>query len=254
MLSNKQVVEQLIKKTPPLYHENFPVVLFWTPKSGCTSLMKWFFYHIGHLEKALEYSPWVHKYRLEVFQANRNHPSFATNILHSKKEYIKLIRNPYKRAVSSFYAVIKNPHFLGMNRKHLAESGLSFIQFLNLVKEVFTEDVQPDLHLYKQSVSGEKTAINRYIRLESFQASINNIERRYRLTKSPLSLFKESPHHHNHHMKIMGQHQNTIIQLKDLNNVKPLPSYESLYDKQAVKLVEEIYADDISLYRYTFTK
>lgn len=38
----------------PHFHEDFPLILFWSQKSGCTSLALWFFYQINLLETALE--------------------------------------------------------------------------------------------------------------------------------------------------------------------------------------------------------
>ncbi|HFK1792859.1 TPA: hypothetical protein ACGXGE_005781, partial [Bacillus pacificus] len=31
----------------PLFNSNFPLILFWSQKSGCTSLAHWFFYQIN---------------------------------------------------------------------------------------------------------------------------------------------------------------------------------------------------------------
>ncbi|MEC3122054.1 glyoxalase, partial [Bacillus thuringiensis] len=39
----------------PHYHRKFPIILFWSQKSGCTSLANWFFYQIDLLQTALSY-------------------------------------------------------------------------------------------------------------------------------------------------------------------------------------------------------
>jgi hypothetical protein len=248
--SEISVGKQLIHKTPPLYHSSFPIVLFWSPKCGCTSLFKWFLFQIGHLEKALKYNPWVHKYRLDVLQADRSQSAYAGTVLNSGKDFMKLIRNPYERAVSSFYATVKNPYFLGGKKEHIAESGLSFIQFLYLLKEIFKEDSPVDGHLSRQVVKGEKALIKRYIRLEYFGATIKNIEKRYELLRSPIEQFRNSPHHHKSYMTNKGLNHNTVVRKIDFYNPKPLPAYESLYSSDAKKLVEELYAEDLMCYRY----
>ena len=32
----------------PHFHPDFPLLLFWSPKSGCTSLANWFFFQIDY--------------------------------------------------------------------------------------------------------------------------------------------------------------------------------------------------------------
>jgi hypothetical protein len=51
---------KLITPSLPLYEKEFPLIFFWSPKSGCTSIIKWYFFQIGLLQKAIDYYPWVH--------------------------------------------------------------------------------------------------------------------------------------------------------------------------------------------------
>ena len=39
------------------------------PKSGCTSLAKWFFYQIDLLQTALSYSPFIHNYEYDIYKS-----------------------------------------------------------------------------------------------------------------------------------------------------------------------------------------
>ena len=87
----------------PHFHPDFPLLLFWSPKSGCTSLANWFFFQIGLLDIAMQYNPFIHIYEYEVY---KNNDIYLTKILeavvNNEKDTCKLVRNPYKRAVSSF--------------------------------------------------------------------------------------------------------------------------------------------------------
>src|SRR6476660_6915786 len=58
----------LLMRPLPLHHERVPFAVAWTPKAGCTSLVKWFLFQTGDLEKALDYDKWIHRYRVKVFQ------------------------------------------------------------------------------------------------------------------------------------------------------------------------------------------
>lgn len=37
-------MRELLHQRTPLFHEDFPLILLWSEKSGCTTLLKWFFY------------------------------------------------------------------------------------------------------------------------------------------------------------------------------------------------------------------
>jgi hypothetical protein len=77
-----------------LYEKNFPLLFFWSPKSGCTSLIKWFFFQIGILQKAVDYNSWVHFYRMEVFEKQENHKlKVVKQLADDNKEVYKLVRN-----------------------------------------------------------------------------------------------------------------------------------------------------------------
>ncbi|PEC57548.1 RNA methyltransferase, partial [Bacillus wiedmannii] len=39
----------------PHFHKDFPLILFWSQKSGCTSLAHWFFYQINLFKEAIKY-------------------------------------------------------------------------------------------------------------------------------------------------------------------------------------------------------
>jgi hypothetical protein len=103
--SNKRRLENAFqKRTKPLISDQLGMVVFLSPKVGFTYGCKWFFDHLGILEEALCYSEWIHDYRMEVFnksvtyqqslKAYIDHPAHFTTI--------KLVRDPYDRAVSSY--------------------------------------------------------------------------------------------------------------------------------------------------------
>ena len=80
-------------------------------KSGCTSLAKWFFYQIDLLQTALSYSPFIHNYEYDIYKST---PAYSVRLgialREKQKETFKLVRNPYRRAVSSFVSLIGPPY------------------------------------------------------------------------------------------------------------------------------------------------
>jgi hypothetical protein len=69
-----------------LHAPDFPLVLLFTEKAGCTSLTKWFLFHIGKLDEATDYHPWVHRYRKNVLCQQRGYKQEAMRLLHWRKK------------------------------------------------------------------------------------------------------------------------------------------------------------------------
>lgn len=262
---NIAILDHLIKYRSPHYNKEFPLILFWSEKSGCTTFLKWFFFQIEVLEKAIEYNPWVHTYEFEVYKKqNGYHQEMREQILHSKKDAFKLVRNPYKRAVSSFLALVfaiywenqgaglyrevENINELFHNNKN-SKKGVSFKQFLYYIKHVGSDVEEIDSHIARQYSKGEELFVKDYIQLENFSDHILKIEEKYQLKKCPLSAIAESDHHSAPIMNIIGDYSETAITEEHISR-RALPTYESFYDKEAIELVKEIFKKDIEMYGY----
>ncbi len=50
---NQKFLEYIIlhKDRIPHFHKDFPLILFWSHRSGCTALANWFFFQIGLFPK-----------------------------------------------------------------------------------------------------------------------------------------------------------------------------------------------------------
>src|SRR4051812_41416866 len=96
MYDKEVTLRRVIKDRIPHFHQDFPLTLFWSQKSGCTTLAQWFFFQIGLLEQAMQYSPWIHTYEHEKYITKTNHKKeVIENLLEGKKDTFKLVRNPY---------------------------------------------------------------------------------------------------------------------------------------------------------------
>lgn len=250
-------LEQIIQYRQPHYHKDFPLILFWSHKSGCTSLLKWFFFQIGILDKALKYNPWVHWYELEVYKKQKNYNAeVIEQILNSQKGVLKLVRDPYKRAVTSFMHLITH-----MDTFYTAEAGeikdlfykdsnsnkgISFKQFLYYLKNKGANVYLTDQHLAPQYIEGEELLVRNYIHLENFSNHISEIEKSHGLAKSPLETIIKSEHHFSSKMALTGDHSETIF----TNCNGQLPTYQSFYDKEVKDLVKDIFKKDFEVYGY----
>ncbi len=254
--TNKEQLDNIVKYRTPHYHKNMPIILLWSEKSGCTSLVKWFFYQIGELDQAIKYHPWIHKYEFDVYKKKKEYREDVFNqLLNKEKDVIKLVRNPYKRVISSFFTLLQDKdrykkewediRELVYKNRH-SEEGISFKDFLYYLKNTGTNVEVLNGHLAQQYIEGEELIVDKYIYLENFDEHIQEIEEYYGLEASPLSLITKSKHHRTSLMNLTGNFADT--KFKKLE--KQLPTYKSFYDKEAVGLVEDIFKKDIECYNY----
>ena len=68
-------------------------------------------YQIDLLQTALSYSPFIHNYEYDIYKST---PAYSVRLgvalREKQKETFKLVRNPYRRAVSSFVSLIGPPY------------------------------------------------------------------------------------------------------------------------------------------------
>ncbi|WP_176345120.1 sulfotransferase family 2 domain-containing protein [Priestia aryabhattai] len=250
-MSKKQqekLIADLTTHTLPLYEKDFPLIFFWSPKSGCTSLIKWFFFQVGVLQKAMDYNPWVHFYRMEVYENSDDHIiEIRKQLSNEKKDVYKLVRNPYKRAVSSFLATLGNESIMNQVAPN-KNGGLSFKEFLYHVKNIGVSKDLINNHIAQQYIEGEELLIENYVKLEDFSDSMRNIESKYKLLNSPILSLTRSSHHVSHRMQNKGGFADIKMTIEVFNN--PMPTYESFYDDETKNLVENLFAKDFEKYKY----
>lgn len=257
MWSKEEIAERMVTYRTPHYAKEFPIILFWSQKSGCTSLVKWFFDQIGLLDKAISYNPWVHHYEFEIYNQNEVlMKELREHLYQHKKKGYKLVRDPYKRAVSAFLMMLGENTFwhtiLGDVREHLygdreSRKRLAFTDFLRYVKETGPGVTLIDGHFAQQYIEGEERFVNKYIYLERFMEQLAELEEVYGLKKTDPRNFSESPHHFAPAMIHKGDYAEADI----FDPLFPkLPTYDSFYNKETRQLVREIYAKDFEMYGY----
>jgi hypothetical protein len=215
---------------------------------------------MGMLDKALAYNPWVHFYEFEVYKRPNNYNAeVLMQIFNSQKDVFKLVRNPYRRAISSFTVLIGGmKQYYAREAKEIkklfyhdenSDKGISFKQFLYYLKETGTHIGAVDYHFAQQYIEGEENLVKNYIRLENFNHHILAFEKEYQLLPSPLPLITKSEHHLSSFMILTGDHSETLF--TEINGA--LPAYQSFYDEETKDLVKELFKKDFEMYQYKNT-
>jgi hypothetical protein len=219
------------KMNMDLYHPNSKVVFGWTYKAGCTVVIKMFLDQCGLLEKALAYSNWVHNFRWSVLEQEQCPPD-------KRFLRIKFVRNPYSRAVSSYFAVAYQRDLFGMFDSMEHFSFETFLQYLA------SGTAKWDGHFDKQFYKGEK--YHEIIHLEKMDEEIPRLNQMYGLQ---LKWKFTSSHHFPKKPTMETDYQGKNDFSK---NREPVGSYKAFYNEENRKLVESIYGDDILHYGYTY--
>ncbi|MCZ0874844.1 sulfotransferase family 2 domain-containing protein [Peribacillus sp. AS_1] len=261
MFNKNEVLDKMLKYRVPYFNEEFPLILFWSQKSGCTSFAKWFFFQIGLLDEAIQYNPWIHLYEEEVYKNQPNYKKeLVKSLLISKKNTFKLVRDPYKRAVSQFLILATTQGLVQWEKEwekireyfyndKKSKKGISFKQFLYYIKDYDSIDD----HFTPQYIQGEEIFVKNYIYLETFEAHISEIEKKYGLKKSNLNLITKSTHHLTSSMLLNGNYSDMEITNETFIRERKFPTYKSFYDVEATNLVNFIFHKDFEVYGYKKT-
>lgn len=222
---------------------NDNILMTVSAKAGCTVIYRMIFDFLGLTEEVKQinsnrYAPdHPHIYRLVKFNKT---PNYITNFSNIKEtDYIvKIVRNPYHRAVSSFIHLIRlsyAPYFHG---------DMSFVDFINKINQM---NRNVDHHAKPQISNFEKAnpnRINRIIKLENLQEEIEQLNKDFNLN---LSFKTESPHHIKKDVEFKE-----FVGRTPHHQIKNVPEYKYFYDDEIKQLVTNTFKEDIELYGYSY--
>ena len=248
----------------PLFHKDFPIVLYWSPKSGCTAATKWFFHQLGLLEEALEYHFWVHNYKSQVFfEAKNYNNNLIKKILNPRTIVVKIVRNPFSRIVSSYLAINdrggksqKSWHrrerrkiFEFLQTEDKDENSFTFRDFVAYLRASRSRE----MHLASQIHPSEKQRyvnIDILIKVENLREGLLELERKFSLKETNFDKLFKSGHHVNYKdnsKELCCDKVFPFLRPADY----PVPSYQNFYDEELMKTVSEIYAEEFKRYGYS---
>jgi hypothetical protein len=189
---------------------------------------------------------------MQVHEAQKNYNlKIKEQLLNNNKDVYKLVRNPYNRAVSSFFITIMSKTIMDLVSPGNFNNGLSFKQFLYIVKKKGVGRGLINPHIAQQYNEGEELFIRNYVHLEHFAASVRDIEKKYNLLESPIQNIIKSPHHMAPKMIGKGNKVFSDVKLSFKTSSGPLPEYKYFYDEETRDLVRELFKKDFETYGYS---
>jgi len=252
-------LDQLTHSPRAIVDRRNKIVLLWSAKAGCTFAIKWIFRHMGLLQKALAYHPWVHRYRRDVFYATDDCKAAIADLCASPSSYriVKVVRDPFRRAVSSYVHAVRHSHeypdLLGYFSADQAKPTFTFREFVRYLATIDLED--SDIHYRVQTHPLERQFLPAsmfLLHLEHSMESMPKLEMFLGLTQTDPQRYRDSPHHASPpasaEAEFTGDDQ---FQFPIVGNDAPIvPHYRSFYDRNLEESVYGLYIEDFLRYGY----
>ena len=157
------------------------IVISWSPKSGCTHVVTWFFLKTGHLQRANAYHAWPHRYRKDIYNRTTAYRQYITELQESGGKgytHIKITREPIKRLVSILRHVCRHSfmheELLRKLNLNAAQHGVSLLDLRRyLGGENLIRPSAVDPHLCAQIHPVWSLSFDRIITLNMDQTELN---------------------------------------------------------------------------------
>lgn len=171
---------------------------------------------------------------------------------------LKFVRNPYTRAISSYFHAIKNQVLkdeLISKTGHRNIYEVSFWEFLKFLENLNLKKCDP--HLGLQFLPGENNlfSYDEIIKIENFEARLHEINNKYKVNIISNNNLKKSKHH----LKKLDIENSFVGNLPYFHFLSSgdqkleIPSYKCFYNEDIKKLIDQLYKLDIEAYEYNFS-
>ncbi|MEM5518912.1 sulfotransferase family 2 domain-containing protein [Henriciella sp. AS95] len=248
----------------PLFHPDFPAIIMWSQKSACTIAVKWFFYHLGLLDEALEHHRWIHNYENDVFKARPRYLEDCRDAIRAGMPVIKLVRNPYERAFSGYLetcnrrVVTNDDHWSTQVRMSVLEYltgdrqdmeyAYSFLQFCEWLAQQDASGLDP--HISPQYQALERSINLTALRIDDTGNAFLRIEEMFALpSTAKVKGLHNSPHHHSKVQKNDAE----ILRLMRLGVPIHKDRAFKVFDATASAIAQSDAAESLrTLYRHDF--
>jgi hypothetical protein len=235
-ISQNDLYNFSLKHTISLYP--LDIVFTFIPKNACSSLRYSAAIANEFLSDASDIN-WIHENN-ETFMPTQRETICA-------KYTFVVLRCPFKRIASCFFDKIVDGLF---NFKDASgdKFNVSFNDFLSVIKSQNRRD--RDVHWRNQSDFLHYEKYDDYFSLESFVKAIQSLDKRGFIVHDTRSVL-------NHDASSMNRVEGDFSKMKEIEIKKMkeegiLPSYKSMFTQSEIELVNDIYKDDIDLYKTQF--
>jgi hypothetical protein len=244
-------IGQLLWTTPrPLIHPSARMMVVFSQKSACTNVLIWFLHHLGHMQVARDFHYWPHSYRCDVYyHSDLYRKAYELDLTTFK--VIRVVRDPYERAVSSFRHVLRFDEIAGPLRyRNMVEKGLSFATFLDFLEKSNLSNCDPHYCVQRHPIE-DRLPIHHLINVSTQELfkRLNEVEADLGLPQTDLSGYKEFDWHNRPEQRLFDESNlYTRRFTRDEAQNGPWPSSRALLTPEARERISRLYATDVKAY------
>ena len=251
-------IKDLKWRPAPLINWTERFGVLWSGKVGSMAVTYWFLARLGLLDAARQYGRNPHNYRIDVLLKDPTYQADVVSCDPAALRWLRIIRSPYKRAVSSYHHVVRHRFDDAEIEKHLGisipESGLSFQEFLDYLLAI--DVVTCNVHYRQQWHPLEARVVPRRdvnIDEQNLLAALDAFESDLGLpplapaTRATLlaELKRESTRHH----KPLDMNDSVAeMRFRRSDSKGNWPGYEMFLTETARDKIDRIYAKDFAAY------
>lgn len=251
-----QIPLEILVRGRLLVNSNKGIALLWVPKSGSTFAVKWFFNQLDLLDEALIYHSSVHKFRTDIYRISDMHRESLASFFENPSNYyvIKVVRNPLKRAVSSYvhanrFGFADKEISKVVGREITSQERFSFREFVSYLDSVNINKC--NIHCRPQVDPYEQRGIikvDRIIDLEHAVTELRHLEMEFNLKNTNLENLARSRHHTKRTNEVGFCGDTKYFFYRKKKNMLPQTKY--FYDENILRRICQIYAEDFNRYGY----
>lgn len=248
----------LLQDAPrPLINPDARLVVLFSPKSACTTVVMWFLHHLGHGQKARDYAAWPHHYRTRVYSRSALYRK-ACKLDLSGFKVVKVIRDPFERAESAFRhalctSLLETEVVPVLDDHAVVQRGLSFDRYLTFLERSDLATCNPHFRPQRHAIE-DALPVHHLINItrEDLHARLREIERE-------LGLPAPGPEFDDWLLSIR-HHRRPLEELRDVGDLYhfpftrrqarkgPWPAAKAFITTDARARLEKLYAVDIRHY------
>jgi hypothetical protein len=248
----------------PLIHPAARLVVIFSAKSACTSVVIWFLHHLGDADAARDHFRWPHRYRGQVYYKSPLYRS-AFELDLENFTVVRVVRDPFDRTVSSFRHALKTsladthvPRVLG--RSDISRDGLSFAEFLDFLEGSDLTTCNPHFLIQRHPLE-DKLPVRHLINIstEDLFTRLNEVEADIGLPRTDFAALawlhqvddRRTRHDRRQRRAEERVHVDDVYTHRFTQEVArrgPWPSYGAFLTPLARERIARLYAADIASY------
>jgi hypothetical protein len=229
--------------------------VIWSAKSACTTVLLWYLWHRNLLQTAQAYDSWPHEFRNRMLYSDEAYRTWASGMNVESWTWLRVIRDPYDRAVSSYrHALVNGYESRKMSRrlKRPPEDGYSFEEFLDYLLRI--DITTCNLH-HKQQFHPleELIAPSRVINVDKvdLMQSLAEIDAGLEPPQEPVEALRAAVAKLNSWHKARPSSVDrdvSAVVLTQSDAMGPWPAYSRFLNESTRAKIAKVYAVDISRY------